>query len=126
TEGVEPGGEVRHYKVSFASMKSGSKTGEGVSRGYDGLVLAFFSVAANGAGSLASGAPSISMDATTTRETAVERQLIAGRKLFVSGTSRFRAGLDVLVFVDGVERVHDVRLPQRFDVDFPKDFTGPG
>ncbi|WP_285498286.1 hypothetical protein [Actinomadura sp. NBRC 104425] len=124
--GTQPDDAVRKYKVSFASMMSGGKSGGTVTQGFDGLLLSIFSVGTHAAASAAPGVPSIKASAVTKAEAGFDRHLIAGRKLFVSGNTRFTSGMGFKVFVDGVERPNDVRLPQMFEIDFPKELTAPG
>ncbi|OLT26003.1 hypothetical protein BJF79_43830 [Actinomadura sp. CNU-125] len=118
--GTQPTGDIRKFKVSFASMMSGGKTGGDTTHGIDGLLLTFFGVGTGAAATLISGLPAFTASSSTKAEHAGDRALIAGRKLFVANNTRFDSGMAVKVFVDGVERPNDVRLPQRFAVDFPE------
>ncbi|TDD81481.1 hypothetical protein E1293_18620, partial [Actinomadura darangshiensis] len=121
--GTQPTGGVRKFKVSFASMMSGGKTGGGTTQGIDGLLLTFFGVGTSAAATLISGLPTFTASSSTKAEQGRDRALIAGRKLFVANNTRFDSGMGVKVFVDGVERPNDVRLPRRFAVDFPEPLT---
>ncbi|MCO5975019.1 hypothetical protein [Actinoallomurus soli] len=123
--GEQPTGDVRSYGVSFASMSSGGKSGGSVTRGFDALLLSFLGIGSRVASAVVPGLPAVTADASVKKEEGHDRQVIAGRKLFVAENTRFRSGLAIRVFVDGVERPNDVVLPQRFDVDFPAPFTAP-
>ncbi|MBE1533995.1 hypothetical protein [Actinomadura algeriensis] len=123
--GAQPTGDVRKYKVSFASMMSGGKTGGESTHGIDGMILAFFGVGTGAAATLISGLPTFTASSSTKADQGHDRVLIAGRKLFVADSARFDSGMAIKIFVDGVERANDVRLPQRFGVDFPEPLTSP-
>ncbi|WP_285584748.1 hypothetical protein [Actinoallomurus iriomotensis] len=123
TVGTQPVGGVREYTVSFASLSSGGKTAREVSTGLDGMLLSFLSLGTAVGSVFIPGLPMIGAGSSHAREVERERQLIAGRKLYVNENTRFRGGMAVRVFVDGAERPNDIALPARFDVDFPEPFT---
>ncbi|MCW2947787.1 MAG: hypothetical protein JWR24_4504, partial [Actinoallomurus sp.] len=123
--GTQPSGTVREYSVSFASLAAGGKRTNEVAAGLDGMLLTFFSLGLRTASALIPGVPALGMSSADRRGEEWEVQLIAGRKLFVGGYTRFRAGLAVRVFVDGRERPNDAVLPARLDVDLPNELTTP-
>ncbi|MCO5991547.1 hypothetical protein NE235_36075 [Actinoallomurus spadix] len=126
TVGTQPSGGVREFAVSFASLSAGGKTAREVFTGLDGMLLSFLALGTAVASVFIPGLPMIGAGSAHTREAERERQLIAGRKLYVAENTRFRGGMAVRVFVDGVERPNDVVLPARFDLDLPEPFTAAG
>lgn len=124
------GSAAREYKVSFAGLSSTTKASTERPHGADVVPLTILSIA-EGAGSLLPVIPLIGGQWGRQRSAELGRAVVAGRKVFVKDTLRFRAsGVQVHVFVDGERRPYrsenEPVVPARLTVDLPSDFTRPG
>ncbi|MBV2354911.1 hypothetical protein KUM39_11120 [Streptomyces sp. J2-1] len=126
-----PAEAVRRYNVSFNSTASEHLRTRTSSYTADTMLFTAFNVASSAASAAVLGVPQIKGDTGTAETTGDHRNVISGRKLFVSDTHAFTAGLRMKVFVDGREQTPEKGesapvLDRGLGLKFPKEFSGAG
>ncbi|MFD8817053.1 hypothetical protein ACFV23_37600 [Streptomyces sp. NPDC059627] len=125
-----PDGGVRQYGVSFNSTSSQESRTRTVAHSADAVMFTALGVGSAALSAVLLGAPQISADSAGTRTTAGKRNVITGRKLFVSSSKEFRSGVRFRIFVDGREvqpRDGGPAVVRRdIGMSFPADFTTDG
>ncbi|WP_329538472.1 hypothetical protein OG568_60650 (plasmid) [Streptomyces sp. NBC_01450] len=94
---------VRRYGVSFNSTAAEQVKEKSSGSALEGISYFAFNLASAAASTVVSGLPFLKADAAGTKRFGTRRNIINGRKLFVSDANEFTSGLRMRVFVDGRE-----------------------
>ncbi|MFJ6392368.1 hypothetical protein ACIQJT_32710 [Streptomyces sp. NPDC091972] len=129
TEVPRTRGEVNEYPVGFASTATGGRAGHEVTKGIESTLLTLINLGTSVAASVAAvSAPQIYVSSSKSKDSGWARTILAGRKPFISDLTRFSAGLQMKVFVDGADATptvfHQVTVPDRIHVDIPTVYAG--
>ncbi|MGW4103396.1 lonely Cys domain-containing protein [Streptomyces sp. NPDC004976] len=124
-----PKEDVTRFPVGFGSTATGGQSEHEESVGADTALFTLFNLGTNLFASAAGlVVPQIKMGSSQSRSRGWLRTVLSGRKPFINDLSRFRAGLRMQVFVDGMDATptafHQVTVPDRVHVDVPTVYTG--
>ncbi|WP_394617261.1 hypothetical protein JNUCC0626_47955 [Lentzea sp. JNUCC 0626] len=117
--------DVQRYNVNWGSLTTSEKAEWEKGRSAESIFLATASTGLKTLSSLTSG-PFLELAAHRSGSTHQHNYVIFDRKIWMQPGTPFRGGLHVKVFLNGVERLHDVVTPARLTVDLPKSLTAPG
>ncbi|PJE96269.1 hypothetical protein CUT44_18870, partial [Streptomyces carminius] len=119
-------GAVRDYSVGFAATATGGERSRDVAHGFESALTTAINTASRAASVLLLGLPSISAQVSRKKVRKWKRDVVSGRKLFMSDTTGFDADVEMRIFVDGQERRHGVVTPRELGVGLPADYSVPG
>ncbi|MFJ8794200.1 hypothetical protein [Streptomyces sp. NPDC102462] len=122
-------GEVNEYPVGFGSTATGGRSGHEVSQGIESTLLTLINLGTSVAASAAAvPAPQLYVGSSKSKDSGWLRTVLTGRKPFINDLTRFGAGLQMKVFVDGADATptvfHKVTVPDRIHIDIPTVYTG--
>ncbi|MGW3290445.1 hypothetical protein ACWDR3_38000 [Streptomyces sp. NPDC001002] len=123
-----PKDAVRKYGVSFNSTSSQQARTRIVAHSGDIALFTGINAGSAALSAIVVGAPQFSADSSSSRTTGDKRNVITGRKLFVSDTREFTGGVRFRIFVDGAEqRLRDPARPgtvaRGLGVNFPQNYA---
>ncbi|MEU1299248.1 hypothetical protein [Streptomyces shenzhenensis] len=122
-------GEVNEYPVGFGSTATGGRSGHEVTQGIESTLLTLINLGTSVAASAAAvPAPQLYVGSSKAKDSGWLRTVLTGRKPFINDLTRFGAGLQMKVFVDGADATptvfHQVTVPDRIHIDIPTVYTG--
>lgn len=113
----------QRYTVRFSSTTGGQTTERRRELAGTNMVAGIVNAAASDIAHVV-GAPMVQLDSSATSREEEERTVVSGRRLMVSESDLFTAGLRVQVFVDGVRRpTSDIVVPRELVLGFPPSAT---
>ncbi|WP_431954854.1 hypothetical protein [Actinacidiphila sp. bgisy167] len=115
------------YGVQWSSTSAAEKNSHMASRAAETALFSALMLSSAAASAFVIGAPRIAVEAGVERSSASRRNVISGRKLYVTDRASFMSHVKLRVFVDGVEAaVGDRPTPVGLEVEFPSIFTDQG